>query len=542
MAAARLGQVRDLLHVEAQAAAEAVGLDLAGQDQQLVVLEPLGVGVEQLLGHHRLDCAAPVVELEDRRAAALAVDDTQVGDDAGHRLRLAAVLQVGDLAAHELAHLRAALVEQMAREVVADGDLLVRQAGLHVPGFDGRIVGLAGGAAVRVRLVAEVEQAALVGMRGLVVGVLEGQADAGQQLRASVQSERMQPVEGAGLDQRLDHALVQALPVDAVREVEDRAERTALGARAQDGLDRALAGALDRPQAVADEPVARLARRRLEAVDADVDIRRLEGDAEMLGGVVAQDLELVGVVQLDGHVRREELGGVMDLDPAGVIGQQRIGGGVRLVEAVAGELLHQVEDLVGLVLVDALLRGALAEQQAVLRHFLGLLLAHRAAQHVGAAEAVAAQHLGGLHHLLLVDHDAVGLGQHRFHQRVRVLDHLAAVLARDEAGDQVHRAGAVERVQRDQVFQPAGLGVAQHALHAARFELEHRLGQAVGEELVDPRVVERNGLEGKVLAVRMARDDELLGQLQDGQRGQAQEVELHQADGLDVVLVVLADG
>ena len=94
----------------------------------------------------------------------------------------------------------------------------------------------------------------------------------------------------------------------------------------------------------------------------------------MLGGVVAQDLELVGVVQLDGHVRREELGGVMDLDPAGVIGQQRIGGGVRLVEAVAGELLHQVEDLVGLVLVDALLRGALAEQQAVLRHLLGLLL------------------------------------------------------------------------------------------------------------------------------------------------------------------------
>ena len=37
-----------------------------------------------------------VVELEDRDPAALAVDDAQVGDDAGEQLRLAAVDQVGD--------------------------------------------------------------------------------------------------------------------------------------------------------------------------------------------------------------------------------------------------------------------------------------------------------------------------------------------------------------------------------------------------------------------------------------------------------------
>jgi hypothetical protein len=115
------------------------------------------------------------------------------------------------------------------------------------------------------------------------------------------------------------------------------------------------------------------------------------------------------------------------------------------------------------------------------------------------------------------------------------------VLARDEGRDQVHRARAVQRVQGDQVLQPAGLGVAQHALHAAGFELEHRLGQAVGEQLVDRLVVQRDLLEGEVLLVGVAGGDELLGQLQDGQRGQAQEVELHQADLLDVVLVELAD-
>jgi hypothetical protein len=53
--------------------------------------------------------------------------------------------------------------------------------------------------------------------------------------------------------------------------------------------------------------------------------------------------------------------------------------------------------------------GALDEDRALLLHLLADLLAHRAAEHVGAAEGVAGDHAGGLHHLLLVDQDAVGL-------------------------------------------------------------------------------------------------------------------------------------
>ena len=118
---------------------------------------------------------------------------------------------------------------------------------------------------------------------------------------------------------------------------------------------------------------------------------------------------------------------------------------------------------------------------------------------------------------------------------MRILDDFLAVLARHEGRDQIHRARAVERVQRNQVFQPRGLGIPQHALHAARFKLEHGLGAAGREELVDGPVIERDGLEGEVLLARVALDDELLGQLQDGQRREAQEVELHEADGFDVV-------
>ncbi len=82
---------------------------------------------------------------------------------------------------------------------------------------------------------------------------------------------------------------------------------------------------------------------------------------------------------------------------------------MRLVEAVGGEGLHLVEDLAGELGPAALLGGAVEEAHALARHLLRLLLAHRAAQIVGVAERVAGEHLRDLHHLLLVDDDAVGL-------------------------------------------------------------------------------------------------------------------------------------
>ena len=82
---------------------------------------------------------------------------------------------------------------------------------------------------------------------------------------------------------------------------------------------------------------------------------------------------------------------------------------MRLVEAVARELLHQVEDLLDLLLREAALQRAGDEALALLGHLLGVLLAHGAAQQVGFAQRVAGQAVGDLHHLFLVDDDAVGL-------------------------------------------------------------------------------------------------------------------------------------
>ena len=124
------------------------------------------------------------------------------------------------------------------------------------------------------------------------------------------------------------------------------------------------------------------------------------------------------------------------------------------------------------------------EALALLGHLLDLLLAHGAAQQIGFAQRIPGDAVGDLHHLLLVDHDAVGFFQDLLQLR-EVVDHfLAAVLAIDEVVDHVHGAGAVERVERDQIFDAVRLIAAQNVAHARRFELEHAAGERLAENLL----------------------------------------------------------
>ena len=229
----------------------------------------------------------------------------------------------------------------------------------------------------------------------------------------------------------------------------------------------------------------------------------------------------------------------MGLEVRGLVGHQRIGGGVRLVESVAGELFHQVEHLRGHVLADLVGARAGDEDRALLGHFLGLLLAHGPSQQVGGAQRVAADHLRDLHHLLLVDHDSVGRTEDRLHSRIQVLGTLA-MLAFAEFRNQLHRSGPVQRDQRDQVVQPVRAGPLQQVAHAARFELEHRGRVGAPEHFEGRRIVQWNRLQ-RQRGVRVQRPHVAQRQIQDRQRRQAEKVELDQADRLHVVLVELAD-
>ena len=229
--------------------------------------------------------------------------------------------------------------------------------------------------------------------------------------------------------------------------------------------------------------IADIAALRLELDRRLVHRRRQDRDAPPLG-LAREAVELVGVGHVERHGGGEELLAMVRLEIGGLIGDQRIGGGVALVEAVARELRDQLEDVARAGLLDAFLQRAFHEARA-LRIHLGLdLLAHGAAQEVGFAEAVARQHLRELHHLLLVDDDAVGLFQDRLGERMQVVRLLDAVLAVDVSLDVVHRAGPIQRHHSDDVAEAVGLELAQRLAHARTFELEHAAGIALRNQLV----------------------------------------------------------
>src|SRR6185295_17767192 len=114
-----------------------------------------------------------------------------------------------------------------------------------------------------------------------------------------------------------------------------------------------------------------------------------------------------------------------------------------------------------------------------------------------------------------------------------------AVLALDVLRDQVHRTRAIQRDQRDHVFEAVGPRTLDQVAHAARFQLEHGGGVARREQLVGRGIIQRHLVERERGIAHLT--DKALGPVEDGERGEAEEVEFHQADRLDVVLVELRD-
>ena len=160
---------------------------------------------------------------------------------------------------------------------------------------------------------------------------------------------------------------------------------------------------------------------------------------------------------------------------------------MRFVESVFRKTRHFVENVYrhrfGNAAHDcAVYRSALVVHAAVHEdlflsvHFLYVLFAHGAAHDVRLSEGEAAQRTAHFHDLFLIDHDAVGIGKDGLHQRVLVFDALRIVLIFDVIGNGVHRAGAVQRNARDDIFESRRTQVAHKAFHAGTFKLEHGVG------------------------------------------------------------------
>jgi hypothetical protein len=216
-------------------------------------------------------------------------------------------------------------------------------------------------------------------------------------------------------------------------------------ARGDDRLDRALADVLDGQQAEADGVAL---DREVEPAGVDVGRQDLDAQAPALGDGRG---DLLGVVAEGGQHAGHVLDGVVRLEVGRLVGDQPVAGGVGLVEAVALERLEGLEDGVDDLRRHAPL-GRLADELVLLRaQHRRLLLADGVAQRVRLRAGEAAEGHGRGHDVLLVDEDAVGLGQVRLEQRVQVGHRFLAVLAPDVGRDVVHRAGPEQGDHRRQV-------------------------------------------------------------------------------------------
>ncbi|CQB92685.1 Uncharacterised protein [Salmonella enterica subsp. enterica serovar Typhimurium str. DT104] len=110
---------------------------------------------------------------------------------------------------------------------------------------------------------------------------------------------------------------------------------------------------------------------------------------------------------------------------------------MRFVKPVTGEFLHQVKDFHRQFAVDTVLFRAFFKNGTLFGHLLRLFLTHRTTQHIRAAESIPGKYLGNLHHLFLIQNDAVGRLQYRLQAfmlplNVRVREFFTTVLTVDE--------------------------------------------------------------------------------------------------------------
>ncbi len=234
--------------------------------------------------------------------------------------------------------------------------------------------------------------------------------------------------------------------------------------------------------------------------------------------VLDEELVAFRAVHLRGQQRGHELGRVVRLEIGRLVGDQSVGGGMRLVEAIAAEELDQLEDLRRPGWIQPALDGPLDELLLARRDDVHLLLRDGLDRRVRLGQLDAAQAIEDPHDLFLVDHHPVGLFQDVLHHRMLVLGLLPAMLPVDVGIDHaaVQRAGPVQGEDGDEVLEAVGLHLDQQVADARAIELEDAQGLAALEQFVGWFVVQRQGIQ---VEGRIDRDLEFVGRRRRGRSG-----------------------
>ena len=168
---------------------------------------------------------------------------------------------------------------------------------------------------------------------------------------------------------------------------------------------------------------------------------------------------------------------------------------MRSVETILRELFDLIEDRSSIFFGDTTFFPCpLDELVAVALHQFDLLLTHRLAQVVGIVHRESCEHVGDLHHLFLVNDDAVGGVEDRFESRMKIFNLFTAVFA--VAVQIVHTgsewAWPVESQYRDHVLEPIRFEVAQKFAHSRALQLKDPVGLTVAKHFEGGFVIERH--------------------------------------------------
>ena len=241
--------------------------------------------------------------------------------------------------------------------------------------------------------------------------------------------------------------------------------------------------------------------------------------------------------------RRKEFDWIIFFEVCRLICQMRISRGVRFVKAVVCELDKHIVYLVSRFLWYSVLDAtgdfiaAVYEHGAFFIHRRLFLFAHHAADIVRAAHGIARKLANDLHDLFLINNDAVSNVEYRFELFVYVFYLVRCAAVADIVGYIVHRTGTVQRYTRYYFFEVGRLQLAHKALHATRFELEHRFGIAAADQLVHRFIVITELEEVESFARRLLYVVERLFDI--CQRSQSEEVHFQKTELLINYHVVL---
>ncbi len=211
---------------------------------------------------------------------------------------------------------------------------------------------------------------------------------------------------------------------------------------------------------------------------------------------------------------------------------------MRLVEAVVSELSQQVENHIRLSLINTTFDRTINKTDTLLVHFFADFFTHRAAQKISFTERIAGKHLCDLHHLFLINDNALRFLDQIVDFWMNGGDFLLTVLARIIGRDVFHRTRAIKRNKRNNILDPVGTHTKQRLTHTGTFHLEHADRFAARQHFIGEFIIERQARQVYIDALAC---NELHGCFENRQCFQTQKVELDQPGLLDPFHIELSD-